>query len=72
MDSSTIQIAIALISGGVIQALFNYSISRKQENRMEFEAILKALQEENGRLITRINELEEEVKTLQKELHTGK
>lgn len=63
MESIT-QIILAVVSGGVLQAILAYFISRKKENRVDFELMLKTLNEENQRLRLHEDELNEKVNQL--------
>lgn len=72
---SYVELIGAVISGGILQSLIQYFITRKKESRNDFDAIIKTWAEDNRRLRemeaqsrARINELDSKVISLQNKI----
>lgn len=61
-----LELLIAFIAGGGINAVFNYYLSKKKDTRETFESILKVWSDDNKRLRDETQKLEEEIRKLHK------
>lgn len=67
-----IEIGAAFLTGGGVQAAFNYYIASKSSKRDDFEKIVETWEQDNDRLRKENSELHKEINELRDQLNTLK
>jgi predicted nucleic acid-binding Zn-ribbon protein len=69
LDKNWLELVIAFVAGGGIQAILNHFIANKSSKRDDFEKIIETWEEDNNRLRKENQDLRNEITNLQNQIN---